>query len=118
MILWGVNDPPFAVGLQAAGSCCVGEWIQSARVISGLVCAVSAGVPAASLLTFTSDPQVWSQNGFYPSEPVFVPSPDAQDEDDGVILSVVLTPSQVRLETGPCSWLLSQDNRLSKRSTK
>lgn len=44
--------------------------------------------------------QVWHQKGFYPSEPVFVPSPDAVDEDDGVILSVVLTPSQVQL-----SWL-------------
>lgn len=40
--------------------------------------------------------QVWHQKGFYPSEPVFVPSPDAVEEDDGVILSVVLTPSQVR----------------------
>uniref|UniRef100_A0A667ZP58 Carotenoid-cleaving dioxygenase, mitochondrial n=1 Tax=Myripristis murdjan TaxID=586833 RepID=A0A667ZP58_9TELE len=35
--------------------------------------------------------------GLYPSEPVFVPSPDAVDEDDGVILSVVLTPTQVTL---------------------
>lgn len=41
--------------------------------------------------------QVWYQKGFYPSEPVFVPSPDAVDEDDGVILSVILTPSQVHL---------------------
>ena len=40
--------------------------------------------------------QVWYQKGFYPSEPVFVPSPDAVEEDDGVILSVVLTPSQVK----------------------
>ncbi|XP_063341247.1 carotenoid-cleaving dioxygenase, mitochondrial-like [Pelmatolapia mariae] len=38
--------------------------------------------------------KVWYQKGFYPSEPVFVPSPDAVEEDDGVILSVVLTPSQ------------------------
>lgn len=36
--------------------------------------------------------------GFYPSEPVFVASPDAAEEDDGVVLSVVLTPSQVRSE--------------------
>lgn len=28
-----------------------------------------------------------------------MPAPDAEDEDDGVILSVVLTPSRVRLET-------------------
>lgn len=47
--------------------------------------------------------QVWYQEGFYPSEPVFVPSPDAADEDDGVILSVVLTPSQVRLLL-KCHW--------------
>lgn len=38
--------------------------------------------------------KVWYQKGFYPSEPVFVPSPGAEEEDDGVILSVVLTPSQ------------------------
>ncbi|XP_017287496.1 beta,beta-carotene 9',10'-oxygenase [Kryptolebias marmoratus] len=38
--------------------------------------------------------KVWYQKGFYPSEPMFVPSPDAAAEDDGVILSVVLTPSQ------------------------
>uniref|UniRef100_A0A8D3D3P0 Carotenoid-cleaving dioxygenase, mitochondrial n=1 Tax=Scophthalmus maximus TaxID=52904 RepID=A0A8D3D3P0_SCOMX len=38
--------------------------------------------------------KVWYQKGFYPSEPVFVPSPDAVEEDDGVILSVVLIPSQ------------------------
>ncbi|XP_020501854.2 carotenoid-cleaving dioxygenase, mitochondrial [Labrus bergylta] len=38
--------------------------------------------------------KVWYQKGFYPSEPVFVPAPDAVEEDDGVIMSVVLTPSQ------------------------
>ncbi|KAM4545601.1 carotenoid-cleaving dioxygenase, mitochondrial-like [Odontesthes bonariensis] len=38
--------------------------------------------------------KAWYQKGFYPSEPVFVPSPDAVEEDDGVLLSVVLTPSQ------------------------
>ncbi|KAL3042995.1 hypothetical protein OYC64_020832 [Pagothenia borchgrevinki] len=38
--------------------------------------------------------KVWYQKGFFPSEPVFVPSPDAVEEDEGVILSVVLTPSQ------------------------
>ncbi|MEQ2268699.1 hypothetical protein XENORESO_011508, partial [Xenotaenia resolanae] len=38
--------------------------------------------------------KVWHQKGFYPSEPVFVPLPDAVEEDDGVILSVVLTVSQ------------------------
>ncbi|XP_062392291.1 carotenoid-cleaving dioxygenase, mitochondrial [Sardina pilchardus] len=36
----------------------------------------------------------WYQEGLFPSEPVFVPSPEAVDEDDGVILSVVLTPTE------------------------
>jgi carotenoid cleavage dioxygenase-like enzyme len=32
----------------------------------------------------------WYEEGCYPGEPVFVATPDAEDEDDGVILSVVL----------------------------
>jgi carotenoid cleavage dioxygenase-like enzyme len=32
----------------------------------------------------------WSQPGCYPGEPVFVRRPDAEAEDDGVVLSVVL----------------------------
>lgn len=39
---------------------------------------------------------MWEQPGFYPSEPIFVPSPGAVEEDDGVILSVVITPNKVR----------------------
>ncbi|XP_053307678.1 carotenoid-cleaving dioxygenase, mitochondrial-like [Spea bombifrons] len=37
---------------------------------------------------------VWQEDGFYPSEPVFIPCPDSNKEDDGVILSVVVTPHQ------------------------
>ncbi|MCU0480040.1 MAG: carotenoid oxygenase family protein [Anaerolineae bacterium] len=33
---------------------------------------------------------VWYEEGCYPSEPVFVPAPNAQAEDDGVLLVVVL----------------------------
>jgi beta,beta-carotene 9',10'-dioxygenase len=32
----------------------------------------------------------WREDGTYPGEPVFVPSPDGGGEDDGVLLSVVL----------------------------
>lgn len=46
-------------------------------------------------LIFTFSFEVWEQAGFYPSEPVFVPSPNATEEDDGVILSVVITPNTV-----------------------
>ncbi|XP_046891256.1 beta-carotene oxygenase 2b isoform X1 [Hypomesus transpacificus] len=38
--------------------------------------------------------KVWEQPGLYPSEPIFVPSPDSTEEDDGVILSVVITPNK------------------------
>jgi beta,beta-carotene 9',10'-dioxygenase len=33
---------------------------------------------------------VWSEDGCFPGEPVFVARPDAEAEDDGVLLSVVL----------------------------
>jgi carotenoid cleavage dioxygenase-like enzyme len=36
---------------------------------------------------------VWSEERCFPGEPVFVPRPQAQAEDDGVLLSVVLGPS-------------------------
>ncbi|KAK0175642.1 hypothetical protein PV327_009376 [Microctonus hyperodae] len=32
----------------------------------------------------------WNENNVYPSEPIFVPSPGAQDEDDGVIVSAAV----------------------------
>jgi beta,beta-carotene 9',10'-dioxygenase len=34
--------------------------------------------------------QKWAKAGCFPGEPIFVPRPEAQDEDDGVVLSVVL----------------------------
>uniref|UniRef100_A0A673JE69 Beta,beta-carotene 9',10'-oxygenase-like n=1 Tax=Sinocyclocheilus rhinocerous TaxID=307959 RepID=A0A673JE69_9TELE len=38
--------------------------------------------------------KVWRHAGLFPSEPVFVPAPDAKDEDDGVVMSVVITPRE------------------------
>ncbi len=40
--------------------------------------------------TATRSTLSWSQPGCYPGEPVFVARPHAEDEDDGVLLSVVL----------------------------
>jgi carotenoid cleavage dioxygenase-like enzyme len=37
----------------------------------------------------TRSAAIWAEQGCYPGEPVFVPSPQAQAEDDGVLLSVV-----------------------------
>ncbi|KAM9299371.1 carotenoid-cleaving dioxygenase, mitochondrial-like [Gastrophryne carolinensis] len=42
----------------------------------------------------TKKAKVWKEDGYYPSEPIFVPHPDSVEEDDGVILSAVLTPHQ------------------------
>jgi beta,beta-carotene 9',10'-dioxygenase len=40
--------------------------------------------------------RTWRQEGTHPGEPVFVAAPDARDEDDGVILSVVLDATEER----------------------
>ena len=40
--------------------------------------------------TFGGATLSWSEPSCYPGEPVFVARPDAEDEDDGVLLSVVL----------------------------
>ncbi|KAI4900050.1 hypothetical protein NFI96_028263, partial [Prochilodus magdalenae] len=39
--------------------------------------------------------KVWRHPGLFTSEPVFVPAPDAKDEDDGVVMSVIITPREV-----------------------
>ncbi|XP_073441202.1 carotenoid-cleaving dioxygenase, mitochondrial [Dendrobates tinctorius] len=44
----------------------------------------------------TKKAKVWKEDGYYPSEPIFVPYPNSVEEDDGVILSAVLTPHQDR----------------------
>jgi carotenoid cleavage dioxygenase-like enzyme len=38
----------------------------------------------------TGESRTWSEAGTYPGEPVFVAAPDAEAEDEGVLLSVVL----------------------------
>lgn len=38
----------------------------------------------------------WRDSGTHPGKPLFVPSPDANGEDDGIILSVVLDPEADR----------------------
>ncbi|XP_066495460.1 carotenoid-cleaving dioxygenase, mitochondrial isoform X2 [Tiliqua scincoides] len=42
----------------------------------------------------TKELKIWKEDSMYPSEPVFVPEPNAAAEDGGIILSVVLTPRQ------------------------
>ncbi|XP_068016022.1 carotenoid-cleaving dioxygenase, mitochondrial [Melanerpes formicivorus] len=42
----------------------------------------------------TKNFKMWKEDGSYPSEPVFVPVPNAAAEDSGVILSVVVSPTE------------------------
>uniref|UniRef100_A0A8D0H342 Carotenoid-cleaving dioxygenase, mitochondrial n=1 Tax=Sphenodon punctatus TaxID=8508 RepID=A0A8D0H342_SPHPU len=44
--------------------------------------------------TKTKEMKIWQEDGFYPSEPVFVPKPGGTAEDSGLLLSVVITPKQ------------------------
>uniref|UniRef100_A0A8C7GDS1 Beta-carotene 15, 15-dioxygenase 2, like n=1 Tax=Oncorhynchus kisutch TaxID=8019 RepID=A0A8C7GDS1_ONCKI len=36
--------------------------------------------------------KAWRHPGLFPSEPVFVPAPNATEEDDGVVMSIIITP--------------------------
>ncbi|XP_041960688.1 retinoid isomerohydrolase [Alosa sapidissima] len=44
----------------------------------------------------TKETWVWQEPDSYPSEPLFVQTPDSTDEDDGVLLSIVVAPASVR----------------------
>ncbi|XP_078114526.1 retinal Mueller cells isomerohydrolase-like isoform X1 [Sander vitreus] len=44
----------------------------------------------------TKQTWVWQEEECYPSEPLFVPTPGATEEDDGVLLSIVVKPGAER----------------------
>uniref|UniRef100_A0A8C5BTQ3 Retinal Mueller cells isomerohydrolase-like n=1 Tax=Gadus morhua TaxID=8049 RepID=A0A8C5BTQ3_GADMO len=44
----------------------------------------------------TKDTRLWQEEDSYPSEPLFIPTPEAIDEDDGVLLSIVVKPGAER----------------------
>uniref|UniRef100_A0AAX7SLR5 Retinoid isomerohydrolase n=1 Tax=Astatotilapia calliptera TaxID=8154 RepID=A0AAX7SLR5_ASTCA len=44
----------------------------------------------------TKETWVWQEPDSYPSEPLFVQTPDAVDEDDGVLLTIVAAPGAQR----------------------
>ncbi|XP_047508976.1 carotenoid isomerooxygenase-like isoform X2 [Pieris napi] len=46
--------------------------------------------------TKTGEILMWWEENSYPSEPIFVPKPDAKDEDDGVIISAVVCGNDER----------------------
>uniref|UniRef100_A0A1A7WSJ8 Retinal pigment epithelium-specific protein 65kDa n=1 Tax=Iconisemion striatum TaxID=60296 RepID=A0A1A7WSJ8_9TELE len=44
----------------------------------------------------TKETRVWQEEDCYPSEPLFVPTPGATKEDEGVLLSIVVKPGAER----------------------
>nr|XP_057929800.1 retinal Mueller cells isomerohydrolase-like isoform X1 [Doryrhamphus excisus] len=44
----------------------------------------------------TKETLIWQEDECYPSEPLFVPTPGAAQEDDGVLLSIVVKPGAER----------------------
>lgn len=46
----------------------------------------------------------WYEEDYYPSEPIFVPHPEPKSEDDGVVLSAVVS------EVDECKGLTSAAN--------
>lgn len=44
----------------------------------------------------TKETLMWQEEDCYPSEPLFVPTPGATEEDDGVLLSIVVKPGAER----------------------
>uniref|UniRef100_A0A8D3BY80 Retinal pigment epithelium-specific protein 65kDa n=1 Tax=Scophthalmus maximus TaxID=52904 RepID=A0A8D3BY80_SCOMX len=44
----------------------------------------------------TKETWVWQEEECYPSEPLFVPTPGATEEDDGLLLSIVVKPGAER----------------------
>ncbi|KAG5674247.1 hypothetical protein PVAND_004227 [Polypedilum vanderplanki] len=40
--------------------------------------------------TETKEVQIWQEENVYPSEPLFIPSPNSASEDDGIIISALL----------------------------
>lgn len=46
--------------------------------------------PLYKLNTETKEVVHWSEEGCHPGEPIFVPSPESQLEDEGVVLSIVI----------------------------
>jgi carotenoid cleavage dioxygenase-like enzyme len=49
--------------------------------------------PLYKIDTETKEVLQWEEAGCYPGEPVFAASPDAKEEDEGVVLAVVLDPA-------------------------
>ncbi|XP_043471149.1 carotenoid isomerooxygenase isoform X2 [Leptopilina heterotoma] len=44
--------------------------------------------------------KTWCEKNVYPSEPIFVPSPDGKNEDDGIVLSVLIWGQERETEVG------------------
>ncbi|KAJ3216382.1 hypothetical protein HDU67_009517 [Dinochytrium kinnereticum] len=62
------------------------------------------------LITVPATHLMWHEDGCFPGEPVFIPSPGGCEEDEGILVSVVLRGHRGRKST-PTSFLLILDAR-------
>lgn len=69
-------------------------------------------IPFHQDLTLKTTAAVWQQAHCFPSEPLFIPTPTANSEDDGVLVSVVLDSERNR------SFLLILDARTLQEVAK
>ncbi|KAF9428971.1 hypothetical protein BGZ76_001984, partial [Entomortierella beljakovae] len=76
-----LKDYRYAYGVNRSGK---NNTLIYDRIIKVDLDKIKAGKPSSEAATF------WVQDQCTPSEPVFVPAPNAVNEDDGVLLSIVL----------------------------
>ena len=67
--------------------------------------------PSSSSTSRPATSTTWSEDGVYPGEPVFVPAPSENAEDDGVLLSVILDADR-----GTSSLLVLDAQTLAERA--
>ncbi|XP_033606319.1 carotenoid isomerooxygenase isoform X2 [Cryptotermes secundus] len=75
---------------------------QPYRYFYAISCDVDADNPGTLIKVDikTRTKMTWCEENVYPSEPIFVPSPDPKEEDDGVVLSALVWGRGIEREVG------------------
>ncbi|KAG1062714.1 hypothetical protein G6F42_027361 [Rhizopus arrhizus] len=66
----------------------------SGSVVNGLIKLDLNNVYLGPNTDQNSSAKIWDEPGCSCAEPIFIPNPDGQDEDDGVVMSIVNTTLQ------------------------
>ena len=83
LLLWDfIPEHPISNGLKSPSGFCLAQLsLHKSRACQSLS---KLGAHEPPEMSKTS--QKWAQAGCFPGEPIFVPRPDGQNEDDGVVL--------------------------------